>query len=224
MRNRHISHYHSLSFKLLLTALSSLTTIAAAAADDFFGQLCGMVDAVRINPGVKQRWTDIVERLSSPGEPLVVLLDNIEPSDPAAEYHRADPSTDPFHINGAVERSFDTRRGIVTSKGEFYNSLMPGVNYSMIEKTIAPGETINYKLVGHKGTQRFVIIPYESSRKVFDFRIAVNGSEHPSESDRTNICRIEIPSVASTDVITISASNSDTHPQAFVIINNNTKK
>ncbi len=224
MKIRHKNHNYILTLRNLLIGLYALTSLTASAADDFFGQLCGMVDAVRINPGVKQHWSYIVERLSSPGEPLVVLLDNIEPSDPTAEYHRADPSTDPFHINGAVERSFDTRRGIVTSKGEFYNSLMPGVNYSMIEKTIAPSQSITYKLVGHKGTQRFVIIPYESSRKVLDFGIAVNGDEHRFEPDRTNICRIEIPSIVSTDIITISATNSDTRPQAFVIINNNTKK
>lgn len=212
------------SIKHLMIALSLFSAINPAAADDFFSDLCGMVDAVRINPGVKERWTDIVERLSSPGEPLVVLLDNLEPSDPAAEYHRAEAATDPFHINGAVERSFDTRRGVVTSKGEFYNSLMPGVNYSMIEKTLAPGATLTYKLVGHKGNQRFVIIPYESSRKVLDFGIAVNGEERRLEQDRTNICRIEIPALTATDIITISATNSDSAPQAFVIINNNTKK
>lgn len=224
MKNLSINRLLNLRFRHLLTALFLSTALTAAAADDFFSQICGMVDAVRINPGVKQRWTDIVERLSSPGEPLVVLLDNLEPSDPTAEYHRADASTDPFHINGAVERSFDTRRGVVTSKGEFYNSLMPGVNYSMIEKTIAPGASITYRLVGHKGTQRFVIIPYESAKKVLDFEISVNGDKRRFELDRTSICRIEIPSIAPTDIITVGATNSDTRPQAFVIINNNTKK
>lgn len=196
----------------------------AQASDSYMQKIESLVTSMRDHPGKEKEWNAAVSALAQPGNPMVALLDNLAPDNADAEWHKG-AQADPMHLNGAITRAFDSRKGEIKSKGDYYNSLARGINYSMIEKTIAGNSQIAYTLVGHSGAQEFAIIPYNGADSDIEVSISVDDVViEPYRVEKSKITRFKIDALKKDSKIKISLANSGKKPQAVVIINHNTKK
>ena len=127
-----------------------------------------------------------------------------------------------FGINDLAIRIEEKNRGKFESAGLFCNGTDPKYDYSFIEKSVKAGKTVNFTVPGREGEQQFVIIPFETGKRLqakalvedtsYNFSIDAEGNYHVSFS------------VSKGTPITLTVSEPDGCASAFVIINHNSKR
>lgn len=129
-----------------------------------------------------------------------------------------------FKLNRILSR-VDGSRKYVSTHGDMVNGEDTRYDYSLYERALRPKAKVEYALKGREGRQTFIVVPYNTTAKL-DVSIVINGKKivGQSEADGTVVVNVDKNLPVKTDKLNLSISNKTNLPQAFVIINHNTRK
>ena len=130
-----------------------------------------------------------------------------------------------FKLNRLLSRA-DGQRKFVASRGDFLNGEDERFNYSLFERSLKASSSVTFKVKGRVGKQTFVLVPH--SKQGHGLKLSVSA---PGLSFRLyqilpdgSIVYVSQGRAAKEQFITISVSNSSHAPQAFVLINHNSRQ
>lgn len=116
-------------------------------------------------------------------------------------------------------------RKYVDTPGDMLNGEDQRYDYSLYERSVQAGKTATYRLEGRNGVQWFVLVPYGTDSGI-TATLAVEGGETvaftPSSSGTLTAKLESLPAQGKhTLILTVNGGSS---PQAFVLINYNSRK
>lgn len=133
-----------------------------------------------------------------------------------------------FKLNRILSQVEGSRK-YVTTHGDMVNGADKRFDYSLYERKLKAGKTVEYKLHGREGMQTFVIVPFNPSAQFNVTILTENGKEvkvvkSPKSDDGTVMVTWsqETPTVNQKFVVRVT--NKTNSNQAFVIINHNSRK
>lgn len=132
-----------------------------------------------------------------------------------------------FGLNKILNR-IETERTVGAEKqvrGDFLNGEDPDYNYSLYEHKLLAGRTATYKARGRVGRQTFVIVPYHIDDNGLSATLIVNEQSYAFSptGDRLTL-HADTPTLSDNDEFTLMVENGSTEPQAFVLLNHNTRQ
>ena len=131
-----------------------------------------------------------------------------------------------FKLNRILSKA-ESGRKYVSTHGDMINGEDARFDYSLYERSLKAGKSASYTLKGRSGEQTFVIVPY-STKADIDVSLKMGNSPikftKEKQADGTVIVRWTEKTPGGKTPITISLTNKGSEPQAFVIINHNTRK
>lgn len=203
--------------RIMFLMVIALTFTNCFAQDDaYLRKITGDILLLRKGNVSNDVLNKIVIDWSASNRPKITLMDEIK-RDESNEYRG--PDANRFKMNQLVTYIYKRQNIGMVSKGDYFNSTEKDIHYSVIEKNVKKGCTVNYKLTGHIGNQEFVIIPFHSKAR---FLAKINGKSAEITGD--NVRFVQLPQVCKEDVIEISITNNSSSNESFVILNHNPQK
>lgn len=114
-------------------------------------------------------------------------------------------------------------RKYVSVHGDMLNGEDTRFNYSLYERSVHAGATVDYVLKGRKGCQWFVIVTYDTVPGVLSATVKLPGGEpqvFENRGDGVLAVYIDSPDLVPVNEITISVTGRN-KDQSFVILNHN---
>lgn len=210
---------HSLYIILIALGLCSAAVVQFVSDDR---ELAALVDIVKMlresNETNFRKATDILtsDMKWTPMDETGAVRDGVE--------CKASENVPRFKLNRILSR-VDGSRKYVSTHGDMVNGEDTRYDYSLYERALRPKAKVEYALKGREGRQTFIVVPYNTTAKL-DVSIVINGKKivGQSEADGTVVVNVDKNLPVKTDKLNLSISNKTNLPQAFVIINHNTRK
>ena len=121
--------------------------------------------------------------------------------------------------------SLEKSRKYVSTHGDFLNGNDSHYNYSLFERSVKAGTTVQHTLKMREGKQTFAVIPFEKLNEELSVSISCNKNNFSQEMVTPDGYMIFEGYCKSTDdEITITVNNKGKNNLSFVIINHNSRK
>ena len=119
--------------KIVFLAVAMLLAFGVRAQqNNYLKSLVKMTIELRKAKGSSSTCEKMVETLTGVGAPKITLMDDVGTH--SAEYKgKGDVK---YHLNGVVQKAYDTNHGVNKSRGHYYDSHELGIHYSLIEKSV----------------------------------------------------------------------------------------
>lgn len=210
---------HSLYIILIALGLCSAAVVQFVSDDR---ELAALVDIVKMlresNETNFRKATDILtsDMKWTPMDETGAVRDGVE--------CKASENVPRFKLNRILSR-VDGSRKYVSTHGDMVNGEDARYDYSLYERALKPKAKVEYALKGREGRQTFIVVPYNTTAKL-DVSIVINGKKivGQSDADGTVVVNVDKNLPVKTDKLNLSVTNRTNAPQAFVIINHNTRK
>lgn len=126
-----------------------------------------------------------------------------------------------FRLNRILSQVAGSRK-YVTSHGDMLNGEDERYDYSLYERSVHAGATVQYSLKGREGAQWFVIVPY-SSKAGLRASLSVDGStpEAFKSLDDGTLVLFSDTALNKNQILTLSVSANEA--VSFVVLNHNTR-
>ncbi|MDE6277053.1 MAG: hypothetical protein K2M06_02995 [Muribaculaceae bacterium] len=191
--------------------------IAASAQD---ATLTAMMDAVRsLKSGGQKAFEAAAEKLGA--DKSWTPMNELKAADPKAEC-RASDRVAGFRLNKLLAAAEQKRR-FETSTGNMLNGENPHFNYSLYERGVKAGSTLEYTLKGRSGSQCIVIMPYDGLKSAgLDVSVSAGGKVMTKTIEKD--AYIFTGSVAEGQTVKIRVANGTDKPRSLAIFNFNSRK
>lgn len=197
--------------------MTILACIGASAQD---ATLSAMMDAVRsLRTGGQKAFEAAAEKLGA--DKTWTPMNELKAADPQAEC-RASDRVAGFKLNKMLAAAEQKRR-FETSTGNMLNGENPRFNYSLYERGVRGGATLEYTLKGRSGAQCVVIMPYDGLKgSGLDVSVSSDGKALAKRVGKD--AYIFTGNVAEGRTLKISVVNGSDKPRSFAIFNFNSRK
>lgn len=195
----------------------------------------GLSASAQIADAELRSLVDVVTRLRTPGEAAytraLAALEADTKWTPMNETGRVTPNEcgpseklSRFRLNRILNKA-DAARKYVSTHGDMLNGADERYNYSLYERALRAGKSETYSLPGRAGRQTIVIVPHAAQGSGITATVSGGGVAVTFRSDKSGVLVAELDSkaVSKDRPLTLTVSNTSGQPQAFVIINHNTR-
>lgn len=210
------------SLVLLLSLSLTFPVLAQESLDPEVQRLIEIVASLRQTEQQEDAWNQAAEDLGK--DTQWTIMDEITPHE--NECSLSDRKVKWFALN----RILSQRMGYEDNKtrGDFNNGEDPNFNYSLIERSVKAGFTVEYELSSREGEQVFIIMPANTEKAKFEVAL-YRGKDKLAQGKALNsgdiYMKVEAKEgVIAKDALRLVISNNDDEDTAFVIINHNTRK
>lgn len=200
-------------FLIIVSLLASSVLLYAQTAE-----LDNLIEIVKsLRSGSEKSYNNAVSRLAS--DRLWTPMDELQ-TFPEAEC-KASERVPGFKLNSALTNAENSQR-YQTTTGNHLNGADSRFNYSLFEKTIRPGKTVNYTLQQRWGEQVFILIPYSTKAKL-SASVKSGKAVFKNETLGSGIIRLT-GNVTKGSNVTLDIRNDSKENISYVIINYNSRK
>lgn len=216
--------------KLVLTLLAAAVFMASNAqvqADGYLQDIAKVVKELRKgNNAVRNQ---AIATLSAASKPKVTLMDEVkwagDEEDKANEVKGAKGYR--FKLNQVIANVYKKQNHQLESKSNMLNGNEKDIHYSIIEKSVKRGGKVTYRLIGRKGEQDFIFIPFNPKSR-YVVTMYVNGMK-VDRKESSDACQFHLRRLSGKQAVSFSINylsdkaNKDLI-ESFAILNYNQQK
>lgn len=211
---------------ILCICLLTATRLCGQVVDQEVTHLVGLVSELRQSSvdARRAKWSEVSDQFKK--DDKWTMMDEIKCLTPDGECELTDKGVNWFAVNRMLSKCMGYHKSKVL--GNFNNGEDPNFDYSLIECSVRSKSSVLYELKARSGKQLFAVVPYDGKNAKLSCRVLREGKEIGTGITAAdgNIY-VEIPSsigVKPTDILTIEIVNKARTPQAFVLINHNSRQ
>ncbi len=203
-------------YKNLLVFLLFFSPLYALSLDQELQKLCDIVRSLKTQG--EEGFKDAQKILMT--DPLWTPMNELVATDPTSECKASD-RVPGFKLNKLLAGAEQAQR-FETSTGNMLNGEDARFNYSLYERTVRSGATVEYNLSGRSGEQTFIIIPFEADA---DFTATVKAGEEPMEVKKYKDGTLAFTgNVSKGERVKLTIINTSDRNCSFAILNHNTRR
>lgn len=190
--------------------------------DSEMQHLMDIVATLRSAPNPEKAWNNVSEELSK--DPHWTIMDEVVSH--KNECSMLDRSVQWFALNRILSQRMEYEDN--KTRGDFNNGEDPNFDYSLIERSVKKGCSVEYEIRSREGAQVFVIMPFNPDQSQLEANV-YRGEELLARGelmeDGSIILKIgTVKKIVPNETLRLTVLNNGDQNVAFVIFNHNRRK
>lgn len=216
--------------KFVLTLLLAAGAVFSQAQELGRSYLLDITEIVKeLRKSNKTVRNSAIATLSADNKPKITLMDEIRWAGDEEEKANEVKGNkgNRFKLNLVITHVYKNQNHQLETKSDMLNGNEKDIHFSAIEKSVKKGGKVTYQIMGRKGEQDFIFVPFNPKSK-YVITMYVDGKT-VDRKEGTDVCQIHIDRLSCRQTITFSINyladkaNKDL-VESFAILNYNPQK